>query len=379
VDRASQLAFRADVDLALVDNRKLAKFAMKRQWIKFAPSVLLTVAGQHSVRRLDEWQEEGLVDWVANTLARTKTGRKGAIELTPETFAYVERSGKPMLLLFVDVERAKQDSETDKHSTALRAINEATRDVRLSDAIIFVYTDGIKYSDRMTSLGLPAGKLPAMAFNTKDGGQYPYREQELITLTSIRGFCERFLRGDLKTVTIESSTSTKTAGLASSRSTLIRVIEPEKGGAMNTWQRVVEDQTKDVLLFLSKKDEDCSTGSACDTIQKYVEATARRFDALGIPSVVVASLHPESVAIPTTLTYKALPAIFFFPAYNKKPPHVQFTGKLKPRFLMLFVEQHASIRFNLPELPHLTEEQKVDFHKQMNERSNKDIAKQKEL
>ena len=61
-------------------------------------------------------------------------------------------------------------------------------------------------------------------------------------------------------------------------------------------------------------------------------------------------------------------------ANNKQPPYIPFAGTLKPRYLMLFVEKHASNRFKLPPLPHLDAPQQVQFHEQM-EKQEKSTAK----
>ena len=45
---------------------------------------------------------------------------------------------------------------------------------------------------------------------------------------------------------------------------------------------------------------------------------------------------------------------------------------------MHFVEQHASFVFKLPPLPHLTESQQVEFHKQMQDKEEKEEIKEKE-
>ena len=97
VDRGStgSLHFRGDLDLALVDNRRLGKVAQARGWCKFTPCVVVHLPGrERHARRLDEWHETPLVAWVEQLLARNKAGT-GAVELTPQTMAYLERSPPP--------------------------------------------------------------------------------------------------------------------------------------------------------------------------------------------------------------------------------------------------------------------------------------------
>jgi len=151
------------------------------------------------------------------------------------------------------------------------------------------------------------------------------------------------------------------------------VLEEAVGKATSTWHRIVQDPTKDVLLVATKGEKSCPNNSECGVLRAYLGGVARRFHELKINSVIVATLDAQKVPIPQTahLSLQSLPAIYLIPAKNKLPPYVMFTGKLKPRYLMHFVEKHASIKFQLPDLPHLTAAQQVDFHKQLAEQNKK--------
>lgn len=49
-----------------------------------------------------------------------------------------------------------------------------------------------------------------------------------------------------------------------------------------------------------------------------------------------------------------MPAIHLFPAFHKHPPYVNYTGKAKVLPIMYFIEKYADVKFELPEMPHLS-------------------------
>lgn len=65
--------------------------------------------------------------------------------------------------------------------------------------VALVYLDGRKHFDQMRSLGLFGGveRLPAMAFNTKDGRQLPFSERLPINRDTVLQFLADFLSGRL--------------------------------------------------------------------------------------------------------------------------------------------------------------------------------------
>jgi hypothetical protein len=63
-----------------------------------------------------------------------------------------------------------------------------------------------------------------------------------------------------------------------------------------------------------------------------------------------------------------LPLLVMLPAFNKQEPWSFFSGIGKPQEIMKWVQKHACIPFELPNLPHLTEEQRVLYKEQIRER-----------
>lgn len=283
-----------------------------------------------------------------------------------------------MLLLFLDIEAAKApDQSATPGAKALAALNKVGRDPELSKRFTFTYTNGKKYGERMAGLGLPPKVLPAMAFNTKDGHLYPFpigsdpqrasQVPAVIDEVAIRDFCKAFLRGEAR-MTAPKQTKATMGPSQVKAGEVVEIGATIEAPAAHQWHNVVNDPTKDVLLIAHKNNPgDCPANSECSVLGAYMKGVAKRFHALGIDTVRVASINAQKEALPQAahLSLSSLPAIFLIPADKKQPPYIPFAGKLKPRYLMLFVEKHASIRFKLPPLPHLDKQQQQQFHSQM--------------
>ena len=93
---------------------------------------------------------------------------------------------------------------------------------------------------------------------------------------------------------------------------------------------------------------------------------ARRFKELAIPSLVIARMDVSSETPPPELnmlnSQAALPVVILVPADAKQPPWNFYGGVGKMQSMMKWIQQHASIRFELPNLPHLSETER-DMYK----------------
>lgn len=59
-------------------------------------------------------------------------------------------------------------------------------------------------------------------------------------------------------------------------------------------------------------------------------------------------------SVPKGITMDRLPIIHFFPAFHKNPPFRTYDGAWDTLSLMLFVEKYSDVKFELPQLPHLS-------------------------
>lgn len=96
----------------------------------------------------------------------------------------------------------------------------------------------------------------------------------------------------------------------------------------------------------------------------FVNRVAERFSELEISTVRIARLDMARFSPPTAIQIDEIPCIAIFPAFSKDPPHRIFRGKLRPPHVMWWVERHASLKFKLPDLPHLDEIETKAYWKQ---------------
>jgi hypothetical protein len=129
---------------------------------------------------------------------------------------------------------------------------------------------------------------------------------------------------------------------------------------------VLADGRRDVLLLLYSSAQ-CE--ATCLEQDLYFARAADRLAALGVESMRACRLDLARHALPPSmpLVLQALPMVLALPAADKRPPFKLFEGELKPRRLLYFAQRHATHRFELPENPHLTREQNVLWHEQVNE------------
>ncbi|CAN0077064.1 unnamed protein product [Ectocarpus fasciculatus] len=136
-----------------------------------------------------------------------------------------------------------------------------------------------------------------------------------------------------------------------------------------TFARTVLDSDKDVLLMFHA--EDCER---CSNMVPYYKASLRRvgerFLDLDIPSVLIAAMDVTLETPPpeVAMTLPTLPAIVLLPGDDKEAPFRFFSGVGKVGPLMRWLQEHSSTPFELPVLPHLSEEDKPLFRKQVRER-----------
>ena len=73
---------------------------------------------------------------------------------------------------------------------------------------------------------------------------------------------------------------------------------------------------------------------------------------LGIKSVVIARMDVSDENPPVEGLVSDLPTLVLMPAYDKVPPFQFYSGLAKVLPIMTWVQEHASIGFDLPDLPH---------------------------
>lgn len=338
-------------------------------------------------------------------------------ELTAQNFARYEKLRRPMFLLFLDLRaRGNEENVVGGRSGGLfnddlaAELASVARDESFRDRVTFAYCDGVMYGDRMKSLGLFGGResLPALAFNAGPGSAAPYPESLPIRKEYLRDFVAAFLsRKILSEKDSELFALTKKQHLGGNfmkprrkpkkKAPKERVGVSEQFGASSKGAEargkvdsVVELTTenfeteapehKDVMIAFH--DESCRK---CANLAVYYKKVAERFDEEGIDSLVVGRFDTTKTAsIPglesLDVAFDRLPTILFLPAFAKRaPPYVFYSGVSKVQPIMRWAQQVAAISFDLPDLCHLSPEDRILYKEQVTEIENARRKREEEL
>ena len=401
VEAAESIQMYADIYIGLVTSKEVCDWYKENKHIDRTPSLFL-IDEENSAKsiNLDEFYGEKLniKDWILQS-AMPLVGK-----LTHTNFALYEKRSLPMLMMFLDLE--------DEHLTSSPGrvvggrsggiLNEnLLEEYRIvakehSDRISFVFLDGNGYVDKMRSLGLYGGKerLPSLAFNTKTGSQIPFPESLPINKDTLMQFCADFISGKLQSKADAQEMAKKALQSAVPISKKNTAVRKERKGAPEVKQGVSEqfgdgftgddavyvvdnknfdevvmhNDEKDVLLLLHAKS--CET---CSHFAVYFKRMASRFKDLDIKSLLIARMDVSDEAPPVhaNLMVGELPILVLMPATiddTEKPTPIFYSGVGKIQQMMKWVQNHVAIPFNLPNLPHLNEDQVKLYKEQVRER-----------
>lgn len=394
---AEDMKANEDVYFAEVTSPKVAKFFKANKTIDRTPSVLLV--GESGILKsinLDEMYDEklSLKDWVAFN-AIPLVGK-----LTHQNFRSYEKIPRPMLMLFLDLSNEHLSSNPGAvvggksggilNELLLEEFRKVAKEH--SDKFSFVYLDGNLHEDQMRSLGLYGGKerLPSLAFNTREGLQVPFPEELPINADTLLQFCADFISGKLRSAHDAKEMAKKALQSAIPINQKNKATRKERRSApkqvqgvseqygdgragddavvqvnLKNFDEVVMSEDKDVLFLLHA--QSCEP---CSHFAVYFKRMAKRFKDLNIPSLVIAVMDVTNESPPAHLNMMAtaLPVLIMLPAGAKHPPWNLYSGVGKMQQMMRWVQQQASIPFELPHLPHLTDEQKELYKQQVRER-----------
>ena len=315
-------------------------------------------------------------------------------ELTPLTFPRYEHLQKPMAILFLDL---PEHGETTGKSGGLwnvdliKEFDAVAKDDDLANRFVFTYCDGRRYGDRMKSLGLfgKRARLPGIAMNTQDPtitAVYPAElplDRNLIRSWIIAFLANRIRRpADADAFALQHiSDMTPTPHGArltphrrppkpnpSSRPGVyddftsddaVVVLTPE-----NFSDVAINDPTKDVMILFHAI-HDCID---CAAMAVYYKKVADRFTDLGIPSLVVARFDATDDVPPLPNAIIDLPSLLFLPAHHKHPPFSFYSGVSKVQPIMRWAQSSAFVPFDLPDLCHLSEDDRILYKLQVSQR-----------
>ena len=327
---------------AVVTDRSLIKSLKASSFIPYSNCILHQKHGTKKFLDLD--YDQSIIKFLAERSVKL------ADELTSNTFQVFKTTGLPMLVLFVDV--SSKDSDE-----ILQIYEKVARDYE--KMINFVWMDGTTETskEKRKTVGLVTENLPAMAFNLLDGRVFPYDESKNITLKGIKYFCANFLENKLKQ-------GVKKTGFKGKNMEIEQKFRNTKSIAMNDLDQLVFQDGTDVMLLVYESNDEKSLN-----IAPNFNKVALRFKELAIPTMKVYKIDADNEPVQTIIGHYVLPAILFFPAFHKSKPYIQYTGEGKAVQLMFFAQKYADIRFDLPELPHLSPDQVEAYWQQVGELS----------
>ena len=151
---------------------------------------------------------------------------------------------------------------------------------------------------------------------------------------------------------------------------LVAVATPEN------FEEVVMQEDMDVVLLLHARGCD-----PCAHFAVFFKRVAERFADLAVPSLRIARMDVTESTPPARLNLLGrgnLPSLVMLPAFGKHEPWSFYSGVGKPQEIMRWVASQAAVPFTLPNLPHLTEEQRILYKEQIREREEFLDAKARE-
>lgn len=239
-------------------------------------------------------------------------------ELTFENASEYLARNLPFCLLFLD-------TKNKEVSTAIiNTLKPVAAEYR--DKLSFVYLDNSKFGSHQERLGLK-GAVPALAIDdfTKNM-HYPY--SKAVGQDDVKDWVQSWVDGKLEPHLRSEAPPVDNSG-------------PVKVVVGTTFESIVMDPTKDVLVEFY-----APWCGHCKSLAPIYEKVGQKL--AGIDSVVVAKMDATANDPPQSVHIEGFPTILFFPANNKSKP-VTYDGKRKVKSFVKFIQQHASVSFELSE------------------------------
>jgi protein disulfide-isomerase A1 len=238
-------------------------------------------------------------------------------EIGPHNYKNYVESGLPVAYLFVE------PAQTEQYTDIIKSIAEETK-----GKMSWVWIDWSKYAKHAERLGLSGKVVPAVAIEKmQEGLHFAFDETAEITTEAVKEWVNKFLTGELQpTIKSEEIPATNDG--------------PVKVVVAKSFNDIVLDNTKDVLLEFY-----APWCGHCKSLAPIYEKLGEAFSS--IPSVVIAKIDATANDVDPKYGVRGFPTIKFFPADKKNTP-VDYNGERTLDDLKSFVEDNASIKFEMP-------------------------------
>lgn len=224
--------------------------------------------------------------------------------------------GIPIMLVFQDPKNKNEDM--------LEEIADVSRANRASGKLAFAWVDGVELKSFVEHLGI-ADKDPQIAIYEFEGDtKYLFTEE--YSKKTISKFVEDFVAGKLE--------PTKKSAAAPEKND-----EPVKIVVADTWEEIVEDESKDVLI-----EQYAPWCGHCKQLAPVLDEVAKALE--GVDTIVVAKMDSTENDAPAAYKAKGFPTMHFFPAGGKEA--IEYDGGRKREDFIKFFMEHATHKFDEP-------------------------------
>jgi Thioredoxin-like domain len=259
--------------------------------------------------------------------------------------------------MFID----PQDIKNPEHLSLFKKVSR-----NYIDKVKFVWVDGTKPDViiKRKKLGLVSDKLPSVAFNLGSYDISPFPESKEITEERLDYFVKSFLDGKKyapKEINVKNELVPECA----------HVNRDEFKDKV-----LVEGYDSIFLLYSSDNHKESKT------VAPVFNRLCKRLRELEFPYLNAYAIDLGAGSVYRTVEISKVPAIYMVPAYNKSPPYIMYEGRNDALSLMLFVQKYAEIKFNLPDLPHLSPDEVEEYWKaksKLREELQDTVSKENEL
>ena len=237
-------------------------------------------------------------------------------ELNRDSASLYTELPKPLLILFRDPK--------EKDSSVMDAVKDVAGQMRSSGELAFVWVNSVDLKSFMEHVGIK--EAPGVAIYQFDSDtKYAYDGESPPNAKSIKEWVDKFVKGEVRPTIKSEPVPEKNDG-------------PVKVVVGDSWQSIVEDESKDVLI-----EQYAPWCGHCKKLEPVLEEVAKEL--AGVDTVVIAKMDATANDAPMDYKPKGFPTMHFFPA-GKTEGIPYESGRSKEDFIK-FIKEHATHKAGL--------------------------------
>lgn len=234
-------------------------------------------------------------------------------ELSRESASIYTELPKPIFMLFQDP--AEKDEKMNEEIAAI------SKEMRASGELAFTWVNAIELKQFKEHVG--AAKSGIVIYKFDQDVKYVFNED--YSTEALKKWIDAFVKGDIKPTTKSEPIPEKND-------------EPVKIVVGDSWAKIVEDESKDVLI-----EQYAPWCGHCKKLGPVLDELAK--DLAGVETLVIAKMDATGNDAPVEYKAKGFPTMHFFPA-GKSEGIAYEGGRTKEDFIKFFKE-HATHKAGL--------------------------------